>query len=79
MELEIQGKLVIEGRYWNCGGTGIAIVAVITEGIDWAAYIGAGNHYRESETIKYAVEYGSKLSIKDAMYFFPTIELPYRR
>ena len=28
------GKRIIKGRYWNCNGVAIAIVAVITEGID---------------------------------------------
>ena len=39
----------LEGRYWNCQGTGIAIVASITKGIDWAAYIGIGAVYSLSE------------------------------
>ena len=68
-----------EGRYWNCQGTNIAVVATVTEGIDWAAYIGAEAHSSsEQEALKYIANYGSKLSKEDAQYFFPDIELPYR-
>ena len=70
--------MVITGRYWNSNGSGIAIVAVVTEGIDWVAYIGADKGYSEKDCILWASDYGNKLSRKDAMYFFPGIELPYR-
>ena len=70
-------KIVKKGRYWNIG-LGICIVAVITEGIDWAAYIGADNGYREADCIKYTVDCGAKLSSQDALHFFPEIKLPYR-
>lgn len=70
---------LITGRYYNANYYATAIVASITEGIDWAAYIG-GSDYTNSE--KQAVEdvarYGCKLSEKDARHFFPDIELPYR-
>ncbi len=69
---------IIEGRYWNSGGKGMTIVAVITEGIDWAAYIGADNGWSEEDCIKHAADYGAKLSSEDAKYFFPNIKLPYR-
>lgn len=68
-----------EGRYWNTNGKGICIVAVITKDIDWAAYIGADNGWSESECIQWTANYGAKLSGEDAKYFFPEIELPYRR
>ena len=71
-------KQMIEGRYWNCQGRGIAVVAVITKGIDWAAYIGADDSPSEDATLGYTADYGSKLSEKDARHYF-TIELPYRR
>ena len=72
----------IEGRYWNANGKGIAIVASITNPIDWAAYIGAGDSEEmdcTEDCIKEVAEYGVKLSEKDARHFFPDIELPYRR
>lgn len=69
----------VQGRYWNTNGKGITIVAVITEGIDWAAYIGADDGCEEAACIKWAAEYGAKLSEHDARHFFPDIELPYRR
>ena len=68
----------IEGRFWNCQGKQIAIVAVVTKGIDWAAYIGADNSHSEDDTLAYAARYGSKLSASDAKHFYPEIELPYR-
>lgn len=71
-------RQIIEGRYWNSNGRGICIVAVITEGIDWAAYIGADTGQREDDCIKWAASWGPKLSKEDARYFFPTIDLPYR-
>jgi len=71
--------MIKEGRYWNTNGKGIAIVASITEGIDWAAYIGADEDWEEEACIKCAAEYGAKLSESDARHFFPAVELPYRR
>jgi len=72
-------KKIIEGRYWNSNGFAVAIVAVITEGIDWAAYIGATDDSKtEQETVEYVAKYGCKLSSKDAKYYFPFINLRYR-
>ena len=71
-------KVGYEARFWNCGGKQIAIVAVVTKDIDWAAYIGADNSYTEDETLNYVARRGCKLTEKDARYFFPGIELPYR-
>lgn len=69
----------IEGRYWNTNGKGITIVAVINEGIDWAAYIGADDGWEEEACIEWTAEHGAKLSAGDGKHFFPDIELPYRR
>ena len=69
----------IEGRYWNCQGLNIAIVATITKGIDWAAYIGADDSPSEKAALNFIADYGSKLQEADARHFFPDIELPYRR
>ena len=66
-------QLRLEGRFWNQGGKQLAIVACITKGVDWAAYVGtdAPHSYREDETLKYVAERGCKLSEKDARHFFP--------
>ncbi|MBU2060075.1 MAG: hypothetical protein KKB38_20385 [Gammaproteobacteria bacterium] len=56
----------------------MAIVANITENIDWAAYIGADNGWSEETCAKRTAEYGAKLSEVDARHFFPDIKLPYR-
>ena len=76
---------ILEGRFWNCQGKQIAIVATITyfpqvgRG-DWSAYIGtdAPHSVTEQGTCEYTARYGSKLSDKDAKYYFPEITLPYR-
>ena len=68
-----------EGRYYNANGFGVAIVASITNPIDWAAYIGADDGYSEESCIQFVKEKGCKLSEKDARHFFPNITLPYRR
>ncbi len=72
-------SLKLEGRFWNCQGKHIGIIAFITKKIDWAAYIGADESFTEISTLRYTAQYGSKLSEEDARYFFPDIELPYRR
>jgi len=74
-------RKVIRGRYWNCNGVAIAIVAVVTEGIDWAAYIGGGcgsMTEHEKDAVDWAAKYGAKLYERDARYFFPDVALPYR-
>jgi len=75
----IGSRKIIEGRYWNSNGKGITVVAVISESIDWAAYIGADDGWEEEACIKWAAEMGAKLSKEDAKRFFPEIKLPYRR
>lgn len=67
-----------EGRYYNANGFGIAIVAVITRDIDWAAYIGSDGGYNELGCCEWAASHGVKLSEKDARHYFPEIKLPYR-
>ncbi len=72
-------KKLIEGHYWNANYHACAIVAVVTEGIDWAAYIGGADHtIRENEAVQFVADKGCKLSEKDARHFFPNIKLPYR-
>lgn len=73
-------RRIIEARYYNANHFAVAIVAVITEGIDWAAYIGGDDGtQRERETIAYVRDNGCKISEEDARHYFPDIELPYRR
>ena len=69
----------IEGRYWNCQGTSISIVASVTKNLDWAAYIGATCCATEREALAFTAGLGSKLQEEDARHFFPEITLPYRR
>ena len=84
---EDEHRRQLEGRYWNPSDNdehnplslNICIVASITKEIDWSAYIGgAPRAHTEAEALKVVAEYGAKLSEKDARYFFPDIELPYR-
>ena len=77
--MAIGDKHIHTGRYWNANDYAVAIVAVITEEIDWAAYIGgADSRVPVSEAIAFVADYGSKLARQDAEYFFPGIDLPYR-
>lgn len=72
-------RRIITGRYYNANYYATAIVAVITEGIDWVAYIGGADHtIPEREAVNYVADNGDKLSRADAKHFFPDIDLPYR-
>jgi hypothetical protein len=72
-------KKTITARYWNCNYFATAIVAVITEGINWAAYIGGADyHLSEEAAVEWVAQTGEKLSKSDAKHFFPDITLPYR-
>jgi len=74
-------RRVIRSRYWNCNGVAIAIVAVASEVIDWAADIGGGcgsMTEHEKDAVEWTAKYGAKLHEEDAQYFFPYIALPYR-
>ncbi len=68
-----------EGRYWNSNGYGCAVVASIGYGGDWSAYIGGCDPKSEEVGLKFIAEHGSKLTEKDTRYFFPNLDLPYRR
>ena len=68
-----------EGMYWNTNGKGIAIVAVVTGDVDWSAYVGADDGQHEAACCQWTADKGDKLREVDAKYFFPKIELPYRR
>uniref|UniRef100_A0A6M3L1U6 Uncharacterized protein n=1 Tax=viral metagenome TaxID=1070528 RepID=A0A6M3L1U6_9ZZZZ len=73
-------KTKYEGRFWSCQGNHIGIIASVTEGIDWAAYIGtdAPNSHDEDNTLLFVADWGCKLGESDARHFFPKITLPYR-
>ena len=72
-------KYALEGGYYNANGFAVAIIASITREIDWAVYIGATlGDKRERETVQAVLEFGCKLSEKDAKHYFPEIGLPYR-
>ena len=72
-------RYTITGRYYNANYHAVAIVANITEQVDWAAYIGGADcTLPEKDAIEYVRDYGCKLSESDARHFFPGIDLPYR-
>ena len=72
-------RRIITGRYYNANWQAMAIVAVVTEGVDWAAYAnGVDYSLTEPEAVRWVAEHGEKLSRDDARYYFPDIELPYR-
>ena len=66
-------RVIIPGRYFNSNGHAIAIVAVVTVGVDWAAYIGEADPHRELEAYPHVAETGSKLQWEDAKHFFPSL------
>lgn len=73
-------RKLIPGLYANANYYAAAIVAVITEGIDWAAYFnGCSPHVPRESAYEQVAREGDKLSEKDARYFFPDIKLPYRK
>lgn len=70
--------LIVEGRYYNVNAHPVAIVASITEGIDWAAYMGGGDDGESEDATLIAVaRWGAKMLEADARHFF-SIDLPYR-
>lgn len=80
MSQEQGTRYKVEGRYFNAQGWGIAIVASVVRGLDWAAYIGATfGPMTEQETADYVAKHGCKLHEKDARHFFPQFkDLQYR-
>ncbi len=77
--MSLRNRRIITARYYNANYYATAIVASITEGIDWAAYIGGADHALPKEqAVEYVRDYGCKLLEKDARYFSPNIKLPYR-
>jgi len=68
------GNHLLEGGYWNANESAVAIVAVVTPGIDWAAYIGGTSElegpYTKEETLRWVAHYGCKLSEATARPFF---------
>ena len=73
-------RVKLEARFWNQGGKQLAIIASVTKGVDWAAYIGtdAPDSNTEDATLQHVAKWGCKLSENDARHFFPNMELPYR-
>jgi hypothetical protein len=69
----------LEAVYENTGH-GLAIVARVNEGRDWAAYRGAGCSPDETEesTLAYVARCGAKLSEEEARFYFPGMQEPYR-
>jgi hypothetical protein len=68
------------GLYSNSNGYSCAIVAVITEGIDWAAYMGGcSGDVSDTTTIEWVAQHGDKIPKKLAQFIFPDIELSYRQ
>ena len=71
-------KVSYEARYYNCNYHACAIVAVVTKGVDWAAYMnGCDASLPEEEALKWVATKGAKLSERDARYYFSEIKLPY--
>ena len=64
--------------FWRSGGFCVAVVAVVTPGVDWAAYIGAQpDAVGRDDLYEWVSRHGAKLSEADARHFFDC-SLPYR-
>ncbi len=74
----IGDKHIKQARYYNANEVGISIVASITEGIDWAAYIGGDDGFSEAHCIEWTAQKGVKLQESDARHYFPDMALRYR-
>ncbi len=68
-----------QARYWNSNGYAVAVVASIGVEGAWSAYIGGADPESEEEGLKFVASHGNKLDEEDARYFFPNLDLPYRR
>jgi hypothetical protein len=68
-----------QARYWNANGYGCAVVASVTPGVDWSAYIGGCDPLSEDAGCRFVASHGVKLTEADARHFFPDFDLPYRR
>jgi len=78
--LKMGARVYHPGPFWNVMGHYVVIVASLTMGIDWSAYIGATEaHGLTSTAIELVLESGDKLSREQAVFFFPHLrKLPYR-
>ena len=78
--MAIGDRKIISGLYANANYYAAAIVAVVTEGIDWAAYFNGCDHtLRQEQACEQVAREGDKLPENLARFIFPHIKLPYRR
>jgi len=79
LEALVGKKTIHSARYCNNGEASAAIVAVVTECVDWSCYFGVSiNVEHERDCILDVANNGDKMSEADAHHFFPNIDLPYR-
>jgi len=81
----------ISDRWFDADNVLVIVVAVATEGVDWAAYQDAVSTERfgiaskvnhkdiQSLLIDRATAYGDKIGEAEARAYFPGVTLPYRR
>jgi hypothetical protein len=78
--MAIGDRHIVLGLYSNANYYASAIVASITEGIDWSAYFnGCDPTIAQEDAAEQVAREGDKLSEKLARFIFPNINLPYRR
>lgn len=75
-----KGDITIHsGLYANANYYAAAVVAVVTEGIDWAAYLGgAPTDFPKEQAEQFVAQTGDKIPKEIAKVLFPDIKLPYR-
>lgn len=68
---------IVPGRYWNCNGSMVAIIAVthVVNGklFDWAAYVGHHEGYYQHETEVWVARHGEKVDVLLAEFLFPVL------
>lgn len=61
--------------HWRSGRDTVGIVAVwITPGKEWTAYIGVAKGTDEGADVAYIRKYGARLTLMEAMAFFPALD-----
>lgn len=67
---------ILQSKYWNTNGIGIAVVAIQGGNNDVAAYIGASSEgaVRQEAAEEWAMRFGAKLYLEEALGMLPNLE-----
>lgn len=74
--MKLQDGREVLGVVWKTGRTNIGVVAVKLDPTDeWAAYITTVQGYDEKSDIHQVAEWGTRLTLEEAMGFFPNLKM----